>query len=99
MIRTFSNRIGEESENIYEVKADIEIIQNSINGFLSSCKNILTSKEKDNLLFSGEAMTLLQCIRFLTDYLNNDSYYQADYSEQNFIRAKNQWALYCSLNG
>ena len=38
MIRTFSNTLGEESENIVEVKADIEIIQNIINGFLSSCE-------------------------------------------------------------
>ena len=99
MIRTFSNTLGEESENINEVKVDIEIIQNITDGFLSSCKNILTNEEKDNLLFSGEAITLLQCIRFLTDYLSNDSYYKTNYSEQNFIRAKNQWALYCSLKG
>ena len=99
MIRTFSNTLGEESKNIVEVKADFEIIQNITDGFLSSCKNILTNAEKDNLLFSGKAITLLQCIRFLTDYLNNDSYYKTTYSEQNFIRAKNQWALYCSLKG
>lgn len=99
MIRTFSNCLGEESKNIEEVKANFEVIQNIINGFLSSCKKILTDKEKDNLLFSGKAITLLQCIRFLTDYLNNDNYYKITYSNQNFIRAKNQWALYCSLNG
>jgi len=99
MMRTFSNTLGEESENIDEVKADIEIIQNITDGFLSSCKNILTKAEKDNFLFSGKVITLLQCIRFLTDYLNNDSYYKTTYSEQNFIRAKNQWALYCSLQG
>jgi Ser/Thr protein kinase RdoA (MazF antagonist) len=99
MIRTFSNTLGEESKNIDGVKADIEIIQNIINGFLSSCKNILTNEEKDNLLFSGKAITLLQCIRFLTDYLNNDSYYKIVYPEQNWIRAQNQWALYCSLKG
>ncbi len=99
MIRTFSNTLGEESEDVDKVKADVEIIQNITDGFLSSCKNILTNEEKDNLLFSGKAITLLQCIRFLTDYLNNDNYYKTTYSEQNFIRAKNQWALYCSLKG
>ena len=99
MIRTFSNCVGEESKNIDEVKVDFEIIQNITDGFLSSCDNILTLAEKDNLLFSGKAITLLQCIRFLTDYLSNDSYYKTNYSEQNFIRAKNQWALYCLLKG
>ena len=99
MIRTFSNCVGEESQNIYEVEADFEIIKNIINGFVSSCENILTKAEKDNLLFSGKAITLLQCIRFLTDYLNNDSYYRISYNEQNFMRAKNQWELFCSLRG
>ena len=99
MIRTFSNTLGEESKNIDKVKADIEIIQNITEGFLSSCENILTKAEKDNLFFSGKAITFLQCIRFLTDYLNNDIYYKIAYPEQNWIRSKNQWALYCSLKG
>jgi hypothetical protein len=99
MIRTFSNCVGEESKNIVEVKADFDIIQNITDGFLSSCEKILTKTEKDNLLFSGKAITLLQCIRFLTDYLNNDSYYKIAYPEQNWIRTQNQWALYCSLKG
>jgi thiamine kinase-like enzyme len=99
MIRTFGNILGEESKNIVEVEADFEIIQNITEGFLSSCENVLTKTEKDNLLFSGKVITLLQCIRFLTDYLNNDSYYKIEYPEQNWIRAQNQWALYCSLKG
>ena len=99
MIRTFSNYAGEETKDINDVKADFEVIQNIINGFLSSCNDILTNQEKENLVFSGKAITLLQCIRFLTDYLSNDNYYKTDYSQQNFIRAKNQWALYCSLKG
>lgn len=97
MIRTFSNYAGEETKDINDVKADFEVIQNIINGFLSSCNDVLTNQEKENLVFSGKAITLLQCIRFLTDYLSNDNYYKTDYSQQNFIRAKNQWALYCSL--
>ena len=99
MIRTFSNTLGEESKNIVDVKADFDIIQNITDGFFSSCEIVLTKAEKDDLLFSGKAITLLQCIRFLTDYLSNDSYYKTTYSEQNFIRAKNQWVLYCSLKG
>jgi hypothetical protein len=51
------------------------------------------------LAFSGKALTLIQGIRFLTDYLNNDSYYKTAYPEQNLVRTQNQWALYCSLKG
>ena len=97
MIRTFSNTLAEDSKDLIRVRSDIEIIQCIISGFLGNCKDILTNTEKDNLFFSGKAITLLQCIRFITDYLNNDSYYKIAYFDQNWIRAQNQWALYCSL--
>ena len=99
MIRTYSNPKGEESKAIALVKADAEIIEHIIVGFLSTCGNILNDEEKGNLVFSGKALTLIQCIRFLTDYLNNDSYYKTAYPEQNWVRSQNQWALYCSLKG
>ncbi len=99
MIRTYSNAIGEESQAIALVKADAEIIEHIISGFLSACGHILNDEEKGNLVFSGKALTLIQCIRFLTDYLNNDSYYKTAYPEQNWVRSQNQWALYCSLKG
>tara|TARA_B110000908_G_C10157382_1_gene404294 strand:- start:78 stop:1097 length:1020 start_codon:yes stop_codon:yes gene_type:complete len=99
MIRTYSNVLGEESKAINLVKADTEITAHIIDGFLSACGSILSTEEKNNLEFSGKALTLMQCIRFLTDYLNNDSYYKTTYSDQNWVRAQNQWALYCSLKG
>jgi thiamine kinase-like enzyme len=99
MIRTYSNVLGEESQAIALVNADTEIIEHIIAGFLSACGNILNDEEKDNLAFSGKALTLIQCIRFLTDYLNNDSYYKTAYPEQNLVRTQNQWALYSSLKG
>ena len=57
----------------------------------------LEKKEKENLFFGGMAITFMQCVRFLTDYLNGDSYYKTSYKDQNLVRVKNQWALYKSL--
>ena len=99
MIRTYSNVMGEEYQEIGLVKSDAEIIEHIIAGFLSACGSILNDEEKDNLIFSGKALTLIQCIRFLTDYLNNDNYYKTVYPEQNWVRSQNQWALYYSIKG
>ena len=99
MIRTYSNVLGEESNSIALLNADTEIIQYIIDGFLSACGKILHVEEKDNFVFSGKALTLMQCMRFLTDYLNNDRYYKTVYPEQNWLRSQNQWTLYCSLKG
>jgi hypothetical protein len=35
----------------------------------------------------------MQAIRFLTDHLNNDTYYGSKYEGQNFVRAGNQITL------
>ncbi len=99
MIRTYSNILGEEYQAITLVKADTEIIEHIIAGFLATCGNTLSAAEKDSLVFSGKALSLIQCIRFLTDYLNNDSYFKTVYPDQNWVRTQNQWALYCSLKG
>ena len=97
MIRTYSNRLGEESKEIAQVSADQEIIANIINGFTSTA--VLSEKEKAYLNFAGQALSLMQCVRFLTDYLNNDAYYHTTYPAHNWLRAQNQWALYRSLKG
>ena len=39
----------------------------------------------------------MQALRFLTDYLQNDTYYKTSYLEQNFDRALNQFTLLESL--
>jgi hypothetical protein len=36
----------------------------------------------------------MQCIRFLADYLNGDTYYKIAYPEHNLVRTKNQLKLY-----
>ena len=89
--------LGENSSDFENVKAEKEIINLIISAFLEGAENVLTEKEKSCLLFAGEALALVQCIRFLTDYLKNDIYYKTTYKKQNWVRAQNQWHLYCSL--
>lgn len=95
MIRTYSNVLGEESQEITQVKADAKIIEALLGAFLSQA--ILTEEEKAQLHFAGQAITLMQSVRFLTDFLNDDAYYKTSYELHNLMRAQNQWALYKSL--
>ena len=95
MIRTYSNPVGEESKEIIKVVCNMEIINTIIQEFTK--KVALGKKEIENLFFGGMAITFMQSVRFLTDYLNGDSYYKTSYKDQNLVRAKNQWALYKSL--
>ena len=95
MIRTYSNPEGEESKEIIKVVCNMEIINTIIQAFTK--KVALGKKEIENLFFGGMAITFMQSVRFLTDYLNGDSYYKTSYKDQNLVRAKNQWALYKSF--
>ena len=74
---------------------NMKIINTIIHEFTK--KITLEKEEIENLFFGGMAITLMQSVRFLTDYLNGDSYYKTSYKDQNLVRAKNQWALYKSL--
>lgn len=95
MIRTYCNSEGEESKEISKVIADKSIIEQIINGFLSEAE--IEKEEKKHLKFSGKAITLIQSIRFLTDYLSGDNYYHTNYEDHNLIRAKNQFKLFVSF--
>ena len=95
MIRTYSNVLGEESQKISQVRADAKIIKVLLRSFLSEAT--LIKEEKIQLFFSGQAITLMQSVRFLTDFLNDDVYYKTSYEMHNLMRAQNQWALYKSL--
>ncbi len=95
MIRTYSNPVGEESKEIEKVVSNLEIINAIIQEFTK--KVVLEKEERENLFFGGMAITFMQCVRFLTDYLNGDSYYKTSFKNQNIVRSKNQWALYKSL--
>jgi Ser/Thr protein kinase RdoA (MazF antagonist) len=94
MIRTYSNPIGEESKDISKVTCNKNIVAAILNGF----KDSLTIMERKYLNFGGLAITFMQSVRFLTDYLNDDIYYKINYENQNLVRANNQYQLFVSLN-
>ncbi len=56
-------------------------------------KSGLSDIEKQYFVYPGKFAIYMQALRFLTDYLNDDIYYNIKYSSQNLIRSKNQVEL------
>jgi hypothetical protein len=56
-------------------------------------KDELSGEEKKYFVYAGKFMIYMQAIRFLTDYINNDIYYGAKYTDHNLIRGNNQLEL------
>ena len=48
-------------------------------GYLESAKSFLTPVETENLPLCGSLVPYMQCVRFLADYINGDTYYKIKY--------------------
>ncbi|MCC8016290.1 MAG: aminoglycoside phosphotransferase family protein, partial [Clostridiales bacterium] len=92
-IRFGANTADEDEPDISKVSINLEYFKAYAQGFLSQAGNSLNQCEKDNLAFSALLMTFECGMRFLTDYLNGDTYFKIDYPTHNLVRAKNQFAL------
>lgn len=97
MVRTFTNSGAEDETNLEAVQVRTEILEALQKGYLEEMSDILTPLEKDNLMLGAKWITLMQAMRFLTDFLENDTYYKTDYIGHNWVRARNQIALFQSL--
>lgn len=98
MIRTYSNDLGEENKQVEMVRANFATIESLVNGFIEGVGSVLSKEEIQSIPLAGIALTYMQSIRFLTDYLNGDAYYQTSYTKHNLVRAENQTSLFHSLH-
>jgi Ser/Thr protein kinase RdoA (MazF antagonist) len=93
MMRTYLSPANEEEKDLDKIIIRTDYFVAIYKGYISEMGDILTGKEKGYFIFSGKLMIYMQAIRFLTDYLNNDIYYQPKYNGHNLVRAKNQLSL------
>lgn len=96
-IRFGANTCAEDEKDVEKVRIDLDYFKAYVRGFLSEAGESLSQTEKDNLAFSAKLMTLECGMRFLTDYLNGDTYFKTAYPEHNLVRARNQFALVADM--
>lgn len=92
-IRFGANSCAEDDDNYDNVKINLDYFEAYAKGFLSEAGSALNQCEIDNLAFSAKLMTFECGMRFLTDYINGDTYFKTAYPTHNLVRAKNQFAL------
>lgn len=99
MVRSLSNPAGEKEEDLAKVQVDWQVIEAMREGFLSSSEG-LPAHELDLMPLAALVMTLEQAVRFLTDYLRGDTYYELrprDPRDLNRTRALVQFRLFEQL--
>ena len=96
-IRTGANTGAEDDEDLDRVGVNMEVFQAYTRGYMEKAKAFLTPLEKSLLPYGGRLLTYMQTVRFLTDYINGDTYYKIHSPKHNLIRTKAQFKLLQSL--
>ena len=96
MVRTSSAAAAEDEKDLSKVYSKKEYFEALVKGYLANAK-FLTENEKKLLAFSGRLITLTIGIRFLTDYLNGDTYFHTAYPEHNLDRCHTQFKMVESM--
>lgn len=96
-IRTGANTGAEDDENLDNVNVNLEIFEAYTRGYMEKAKAFLTPQEIQLLPYGGRLLTYMQTVRFLTDYINGDTYYKIHSPKHNLIRTKAQFKLLQSL--
>ena len=93
-LRTGANFTAEDDPNLSKVGFNEEIFKAFTTGYLESAHDFLTPIEVEHLPYAVALFPYMQCVRFLTDYINGDTYYKIKYPAHNLDRTRNQLALY-----
>ena len=93
MMRTYLSPANEEEKDFNKIEVREDFFRAIVQGYLSNMGDELTTEEHGLILYAGMFLIYMQAIRFLADYLNNDSYYGASYVDHNLVRAGNQICL------
>ena len=88
-LRTAANTMPEDSPELERVAFRWDIFEAFTRGYMESAR-FLTPVETDNMPFAVGLFPMMQAVRFLTDYLNGDTYYKIQYPEHNLVRTRNQ---------
>ena len=96
-IRFGANTAAEDEKDLSKVSLDLELYHTYAEGFLRGCEGKLTDEEI-KLLPVGAMMMTMECgIRFLTDYIEGDTYFRISRPEHNLDRCRTQFALVADM--
>ena len=93
-LRTGANFTAEDDPDLSHVGFNEAIFKAFTTGYLESARDFLTPIEIEMLPYAVALFPFMQCVRFLADYINGDTYYKIKHPTHNLDRTRNQLALY-----
>ena len=92
-IRFGCNSVAEDEPDLTKVHFVFDLYKTYLDGYLSAVGNGITAREKELLPWGAVLMTYECGMRFLTDYLEGDTYFKTHRPGHNLDRAHTQFRL------
>lgn len=92
-IRFGCNPCEEDEPDLSKVNFRFDLYETYLKGYLSAVGESITEEERKNLPMGAVLMTYECGMRFLTDYLEGDTYFRTHRPKQNLDRAHTQFKL------
>ncbi|GAB4318503.1 MAG: aminoglycoside phosphotransferase family protein [Bacteroidales bacterium] len=89
-VRTWCNAGDEDASDPDTIAFRKDIFNSFAGGFFSVTLSVLNQAEKETLWRAPFYMAWEQALRFLTDFLNGDTYYPVRYETHNLVRTRAQ---------
>ncbi len=96
-IRSGANTADEDEPDLSKVWMDINLFEQFTRGYLEMTNGFFTPLELEYLPFSAILITFELGMRFLTDYLNGDTYFRIHRDGHNLDRARVQFKLVADM--
>ncbi|MEW6989236.1 phosphotransferase enzyme family protein [Colwelliaceae bacterium 6441] len=98
MVRTCCSNLPEDGTDLAKMKVRLDIFEALSSAYIESFNGNITQLEQQSLIVGAQLLPFMIGIRFLTDFIDGDNYFQTKHSLHNLERAKNQLHLFKSLN-
>lgn len=92
-VRFAANNGAEDDKDLSRVWIRTELYEEYVSGFLAGVGDSIITEEIKLLPMSVFILTYELALRFMTDYLNGDTYFKLNYPEHNLIRTRAQIKL------
>lgn len=96
-IRSGANTGAEDETDLSKVSCDLNLYEAYTKGFIEGCQGKLTQKEIEMLPMGAKVMTFECGMRFLTDYLQGDTYFKIHRENHNLDRCRTQFKLVADM--
>lgn len=96
-IRFGASTGAEDEKDLSKVHFDTELFRQYTKGYWKGCRGVLTTLEQSLLPMGAKLMTLECGIRFLTDFLQGDTYFKVHREGHNLDRCRTQFHLVAEM--